>query len=102
MTDLTLWQGEEPNARNSDPQTSHEAAQDARALSGRHRKLALATLRDAGPRGLTDFELAAITGVAQTSIGVRRKELVRAGYVVATDMRRKAPSGSAAIVWRAV
>lgn len=94
--------GPEPTARTTDPDTSHEAAEDARLRSGKHRALALAALREAGSRGLTDFELADRTGVAQTSIGVRRKELQRAGYVEATDMRRPAPSGSAAIVWRAV
>ncbi|MGV0985046.1 MAG: hypothetical protein ACOYB2_10855 [Limnohabitans sp.] len=98
----TRWPHEDATARESDPDTSHEAAKDARAMSGKHRMLALAALREAGPRGLTDFELADATGVAQTSIGVRRKELVRAGYVEATDARRPAPSGSAAIVWRVV
>jgi len=93
---------EEPTARNTDPSTSHEAAEDARAHSGRHRAMALEALRKAGPSGLTDFELADATGVAQTSIGVRRKELVNAGLVEATAERRPAPSGSAAIVWRVV
>lgn len=102
MSDQTeLWQGE-AKARRSDPQTSHEAAQDAKVLSSRNRRMALEALRYADERGLTDFELAAKTGVAQTSIGVRRHELVRAGYVVATNLRRPAPSGSLAIVWRAV
>jgi len=92
----------EPVARLTDPETSRQAAQDAKALSGQHRLLAFAALRAAGEHGLTDFELADLTGVAQTSIGVRRKELVRAGYVEPTPMRRPAPSGSAAIVWRAI
>lgn len=94
--------GEEPTARTSDPDTSHAAARDARVRAGTHRAKALEALRAAGARGLTDFELAALTGIAQTSIGVRRKELLRAGYVEATELRRPAPSGSAAIVWRAL
>ena len=89
-----------PTARHSDPATSHEAASDATPLSGRHRRIALAALRYAGSYGMTDFELAAATGVQQTSIGVRRKELVRAGFVEATEQRRLSPSGSSAIVWR--
>lgn len=100
MTDMTLWEGEEPTARISDPATSYAAAQDAQLNAGTNRRLAYDTLIAAGSRGLTDFELAALTGVAQTSIGVRRKELVRAGYVEATPWRRPAPSGSMAIVWR--
>jgi DNA-binding transcriptional ArsR family regulator len=93
----SIW---EPVARWSDPDTSHAAARDAKVLAGPNRRLAYEALCRAGERGLTDFELAAITGVAQTSIGVRRKELVRAGYVEATPLRRPAPSGSMAIVWR--
>lgn len=65
-----------------------------------HRLLALAVLTAAGSSGLTDFELAERTGIAQTSIGVRRGELVKAKLVEKTAMRRPSPSGSAAIVWR--
>lgn len=90
-----------PLARNSDPDTSHQAARDATPRAGTHRARALAALREAGEDGLTDFQLAEITGIAQTSIGVRRNELVQAGLVVATEKRRAAPSGSAAIVWAA-
>ena len=94
----TIW--DLPTARQTDPTTSHEAAHDATPLSGRHRRIALAALRYAGSYGMTDFELAAATGIQQTSIGVRRKELVRAGFVEATEQRRLSPSGSSAIVWR--
>jgi len=93
---------ESPTARGSDPETSHDAAADATPRAGTNRRLAYETLLAALPGGLTDFELAARTGVAQTSIGVRRKELVRAGLAEATSMTRPAPSGSAAIVWRAI
>ena len=90
-----------PLARNSDPETSHRAAKDATPRANTHRAKALAALREAGPNGLTDFELAERTGIAQTSIGVRRKELVDAGYVKDSGRTRPAPSGSSAIVWRA-
>jgi len=90
----------QPPARATDPSTSWDAARDARVLSGHHRQMAYDALTDAGERGLTDFELADVTGVAQTSIGKRRKELQDAGLVEATDMTRPAPSGSAARVWR--
>lgn len=90
-----------PLARKSDPETSHQAAKDATPRAGTHRARALQALREAGPNGLTDFELAERTGIAQTSIGVRRKELADAGYVKPTGQTRPAPSGSAAMVWRA-
>lgn len=91
-----------PVARRTDPDTSHQAAQRTQATAPGHRAIALAELRAAGTRGLTDFELADRTGIAQTSIGKRRGELVAVGLVVPTDFRRPSPSGTPAIVWRAV
>jgi len=91
----------DPVARHCDPDTSHEAARLASLNARTNRQRALAALR-AAPFGLTDFELSAIVGVAQTSIGVRRLELVRAGLVERTEYTRPSPSGAKAIVWRAV
>jgi predicted transcriptional regulator len=93
----------EPNARDSDPETSHEAAEDAKFKASKHRLLALTTLRRFGP--LTDFELASRTGIQQTSIGKRRKECQDAGLVAGLvdangqKVKRPAPSGSSALVW---
>jgi predicted transcriptional regulator len=93
----------EPNARDSDPETSHEAAEDAKFKASKHRLLALTTLRRFGP--LTDFELASRTGIQQTSIGKRRKECQDAGLVTGLvdangqKVKRPAPSGSSALVW---
>lgn len=88
-----------PAARREDPDTSQAAA--ARSPSGRarDRQAVLAALVD-HPHGLTDFELAALVGRQQTSAGKRRGELRDAGFVEATALRRPAPSGSPAIVWR--
>lgn len=87
-------------ARQSDPDTSHAAARDAAPNAQTNRALALRLLRD-HPNGLTDFELAALTGLQQTSIGKRRGELRDAGLVYDTGERRPSPSGSKAIVWGA-
>jgi hypothetical protein len=87
------------SARFTDPETSRRAAADAARSAATHRTRALETLR-AHHGGLTDFELAALLGVAQTSIGKRRGELRDAGLVEDSGVRRPAPSGSAAIVWR--
>lgn len=56
------------------------------------------------PEGLTDFELAQLSGKAQTSIGCRRGELAKLGFVTAKLVdgaiaTRPAPSGAAATVW---
>ncbi len=85
VTQLTL--GEPQDARISDPPTSHAAARRTVESRSKHRELALRVLRE-NPEGLTDFELAEKTGVQQTSIGKRRKDLERQGLVVATDKRR--------------
>lgn len=50
-------------------------------------------------RPATDFELAAITGRKQTSIGKRRGELVAQGLCVDSGQRRPSDTGSPAVVW---
>jgi len=89
-----------PLARNTDPATSHMAARFAEPRAGTHRYLCLRLLRD-HPEGLTDFDLAALTGLQQNSIGKRRTELRDAGFVEDSGRRRPAPSGALAIVWTA-
>lgn len=95
---------------NSGADTSRDAANDNRPRAQQHRELALAALTEAGERGLTDFELEDVVGVKQTSIGVRRGELKKAGLVARRLVidpktlelvgdRRPAPSGSTAAVW---
>jgi DNA-binding transcriptional ArsR family regulator len=88
-------------ARSSDPVTSHEAAADAKVNARTHRASALRLLRE-HPAGLTDFELADLTGLQQTSIGKRRGELRDAGLVINSGRKRPAPSGSLSIVWQAL
>jgi hypothetical protein len=89
-----------PVARASDPETSHQAAAAAAVRAGTDRALALRALARAGDRGLTDFELEAATRIKQTSIGKRRGELVKSGYVEFAGAKRMAPSGTPAMVWR--
>jgi hypothetical protein len=63
------------------------------------RALALDILR-AHPDGLTDFGLGGLMGRQQTSAGKRRGELVTAGLVEYAGVKRPAPSGALARVWR--
>lgn len=88
-------------ARNTDPVTSHLAGERAQQRAATGRALALALLRDHS-EGLTDFELAGLSGWQQTSIGKRRGELRDAGLVRDSGKRRPSPSGSPAIVWEAL
>jgi hypothetical protein len=85
-----------PGHRNTDPDTSREAAARQRVTD---RRLAL-NLHRQHPDGLTDFELADLMGRQQTSAGKRRGELRDLGYVEDSGQRRPAPSGAKAIVWR--
>lgn len=86
-------------ARSTDPATSRAAAHDQRRRTGLPHRRVLAALFAAGERGLTDFELEKVTGRKQTSYGVRRGELVRAGLVRNTGITRPSDTGSDAAVW---
>lgn len=88
-------------ARLTDPATSHQAAsaQTAPRVTTGQRAV-LDTLALIGDEGLTDFELAERTGIKQTSIGVRRGELVKAGLVEATGAVRPSDTHSDAKCWR--
>jgi hypothetical protein len=105
MAQLTIYDALEapavaaPAVRAADPDTCATAAVRAAANAGTNRALAL-RVHASHPAGLTDFELADLTGVPQTSIGKRRGELVTLGLVERTAARRPSPSGSPAIVWR--
>ena len=103
MEQLTL----QPVARHSDPITSHQAAALASLKANSNRARCYEALWRAAKNdwrndwdGLTDFELADLTGLQQTSAGKRRLELVRLGLVEATPHTRPAPSGAPARVWR--
>lgn len=89
----------QPGARSTDPGTAHLAARNARRRLGASQRTVLAALVRAGERGLTDFELAELTGRKQTSFGVRRGELVKAGLVHRTPTTRPSDTNSDAAVW---
>lgn len=91
-------------ARNSDPETSHEAAKSVRNVGPIHEAI-LATFRAHAP--LTDEELVAVYGctacgpaprASDSSIRSRRKELAVLGRVVEVGLRRLS-SGRNGRVW---
>jgi len=91
---LTPWA---PTARHTDPATSHGAAERATGHAQADRQRVLALLAERGP--LTDFQLADLTGRKQTSIGVRRGELVKAGLVREHDRGGISDTGTPCIRW---
>lgn len=102
MDDTTKFPA--PAARATDPATSHMAAKMAEKKCTETQVRAMISLKLNGP--LTDFELARHTNMQQTSIGKRRGDCVKVGMVeMHTDeegkpVRRRAPSGAWAQVWR--
>lgn len=82
-----------PAARFTDPATSHAAA--ASITESRQHDRYLAVLGLLAERGrLSDFDLARLTGVKQTSIGKRRGELEAIGLVVRVDSGGVSDTGS--------
>jgi len=85
-------------ARRTDPQTSHDAAAHVPV-----RPLWAAVheaYRAAGSRGLTSYELAAVTGRDRVSVSPCLRPMERAGWLIETEDRRPGPTGAPGIVWR--
>lgn len=87
--------------RVPDRDTSIRAARIAAPNAGTKRALALDLLQQ-HPGGLTDFELAELSGCQQNSIGKRRGELMAMGLVRDSGRRRPSTTGSPAIVWEVI
>ena len=86
-----------PGHRNVD--TSIAAADALAPKLGRLQRMAAATIRDAGPSGLTADELAARLGMDRWSIQPRTTELKRKGIVRDSGQRRPNATDKQAIVW---
>lgn len=91
------------SSRATDPETSRLAAERVAPHVSKGQMEVLAALAR-GP--MTDFQIGEHIGRQQTSCGKRRGELRDRGFVeVALDcsgnqLKRAAPSGSMALVWR--
>ena len=80
-------------------ETSVAAADDLAPKLGRLQRMAQATIRDAGLRGLTADELAARLKMDRWSIQPRTSELKRQGLIRDSGHRRPNATGKRAIVW---
>ncbi len=87
-----------PGARQSDPDTSHIAAERHTEAAGAQRKKIMDTLRNEGPQ--TADSLDSLIGWRDTTAGRRLKELLKADLVVMTDVRADTRSGRPARVWK--
>jgi hypothetical protein len=89
-----------PVARNSDPETSWEAALSLSAQRIRESQTEiLRILRENGP--LCDQDIAKWTHQSPSGARTRRSELVLLGFVEDTGERVRLPSGRRSIVWAA-
>jgi hypothetical protein len=78
-------------ARATDPETSRLAAEQIAPHVTEGQMLTLKAFYFAPDAPLDDFQLSDLTGLRQTSVGKRRCELERAGYVEKAG-RRVSPS----------
>ena len=84
-----------PQARNSDPITSHQAAADLARVGGQRAELLAAYASYSA--GLTDEEAGAISGLAARGAGFwkRCSDLRRAGLIEITGQTRLSSAGKA-------
>lgn len=88
-------------ARNTDPQTSHDAANALSEDTLTRLQSAVVAALAAHPHGLTTVEIAAVTGIERDTISPRMPKLVELGIVIDSGQRR-VPRGKtrAGIVWK--
>lgn len=77
---------DDPNARRSDPETSHAAGSDIRAEKAADRAKVFTTFHGCHPRPLADFQMEAILGGAQNGRWrKRRSDLTDEGVLAPVD-----------------
>lgn len=91
-----------PNARITDPQTSHEAAASVSNLSATKEAILKALVRPRTDVDLVDAyrNLKGAPMASEAGIRSRRADLVRAGLIVDSGERVKLATGRRAIVWK--
>ena len=97
MPDLFTWAAS-PRARQSDPATSHAAAESMQGEASEHHELILAVLND--HEGLTATEIGCRCKLSSVQVARRMKELERLGLAETTGETRRTQSGRMARVWR--
>ena len=88
-----------PMARRTDPETSHQAAAQAKELAARHARMILATLEAHGPCGKD--RIGALTTITGHAVGKRLSEMERMGLIVLTGRTVRSASGRQEREWRA-
>jgi hypothetical protein len=86
-----------PQARRTDPETSHAAAAQAKELQAKHQRIIVAALEQFGPAGKD--RLAALTCLTGTQIARRTVELERAGVIRWTGRKVSSTAGRLEREW---
>ena len=86
-----------PMARHSDPDTSHEAAAQAKELQARHHRLIIECLQAHGPMGKDG--IAARTALTGVAVARRLPELERTGQAKPTGRRVSSTTGRSEREW---
>ena len=87
-----------PAARVRDPETSHQAAAQAKELAARHHRIILACLEAHGPAGKD--RIAALTSLTGVAVCRRLSELHKAGKIIPTGKNVQSTAGRAEREWR--
>ena len=99
--DPHIRMGNHAYVRRDAPPTSQIAADGALPRSGTQRAHVLEAIRQAGPAGLTDQEIAVKLGLAENSVRPRRLELAESkpALIVDSGRTRETSTGKPATVW---
>jgi hypothetical protein len=89
-------------ARNSDPQTSIEAANANQEIRSEQRLKVYEYLKSVGATAANDYEISVACKILRTSAGKRRKELVDVGLVEYAGFSRPTDTGSPGRCHRAI
>lgn len=98
MNQLVMDFCDAPAARKSDPETSKQAASQARELAARHHRLILDVLQQHGPLG-KDGIAARLRGLDGVAVCRRLTELQRAGKITPTGRNVQSTAGRAEREW---
>lgn len=98
MNQLTISFEFEPAARHSDPETSKQAAAQAKELAARHHRLILDVLQQHGPLG-KDGIAARLRGLDGVAVCRRLTELNRVGKIKPTGRNVQSTAGRAEREW---
>ena len=79
---------------------SHQAALSIAPHRSRLQAVVLDALRLYRAEGLVAQEIEAVTGLRQSTVSARIRELVLSGAVYDSGLRRRTKSGRSAAVWR--